>query len=143
MMIFIFLSVAFTGIAQDSSFVSTLTKADYLEKSRNLKTTSIVLLCVGGGLVIGGSALIVNSLENLFSSDGSGKATVGTVLFLSGIAGIAGGIISAVKSHKYKVKALSMTASSQPVYLSPGNMVYSRSIPVLTISYKLPNHHKY
>lgn len=142
MMIFIFLSVAFTGIAQDSSFVKPLTKADYLEKSKKLKTTSIVLFCVGGGLIIGGSALIVNNLDDIFSSDG-GNAAVGTVLFFAGLAGIVGGIVSAVKSHKNKVKAFSMTAGIQPVYLSPKNTVYSRSIPTLSITFKLPNQHRH
>ncbi len=145
MMVICFLSVVFAVFAQDSSFVKAPTKEDYLKASRQQRIGAIVLFPAGGVMLASGVIILLdNSLSNIFGGEQTHKNEgLGAVLTVVGTGALVAGIVSAVSSHKNKLRALAMSASNQPVYLYPKNMAYAGLIPGVTLGFKLPNHHRY
>ena len=98
---------------QISTTTPSLTKADYLQKSKRQKTAAWILLGGGTSLVITGVIVRANKINN----DGAGgivtayTSTSGVWLFGTGLVSMASSIPFFIASSKNKKKAMTMAAS--------------------------------
>lgn len=110
----------------------TLTKQDYLHKSKKQKTTAWVLL--GGGVTVG---LIGLTKINLAGSDGDINNGPGTALFVTGTVAALSSIPFFSASKRNKRKAMNMSFKNQMVpKLQNSGFVY-RSVPSLNLKFSL------
>ncbi|MEP7108969.1 MAG: hypothetical protein ABI760_13335 [Ferruginibacter sp.] len=122
-----------------------LTKEDYLKKSKGQKTGAIVLVSVGGAMAIGGIAWLANEFTqdvvdvvNPYPANNSNSGKVfSAVLIVAGVAAILGGVKLFKSSHKNKQRALSMSLNNELVPQLQRSLVFNRYIPSLTLKVKL------
>lgn len=100
--------------------ISSVTKADYLRKSKKQKT--IAWLTLAGGTTVG---LIGLTQINLAGSDGDINNTPGTVMFFTGLGSAIASIplFSASSRNKKKAMELSFKPNSIPM-LSGKNIIH-------------------
>ena len=125
------LTVVAQQIPQDST-THTLTKEEYLKKSKGQKTGAIVLLAAGGTLALIGAAVSVDEgVDYVFGEDSNGD--VGGVLFVVGGVAMLGSIPLFVASRKNKEKAMKVSFKNElALQLQKGSMYY-KSIPSVNI----------
>ncbi len=106
-------------------------KADYLQKSKNQKTTAWVLLGGGAGFILVGT-LIGNGKEASFDDAGTGVVLGGI-----GALSMLGSIPLFIASGKNKRKAMSMSFKNEMIpQLQTGSFVY-RSVPSFSLKISL------
>ncbi len=124
------LAIVYISFSQQTTTSPTLTKQDYLLKSKHQKTAAWIL---SGAGVLSTSLGSVQTNPDYGGSDNSGS----TVLLVSGLTAIGGSIILFVASSKNKKKAMSMSFKTQSVpQLINNNFVY-RYTPSLNLKIKL------
>jgi hypothetical protein len=92
--------------SQKTEPTQSLTKNDYLQKSKDQKMAAWLLLGAGAAATIGGAIWFGNEF-NLFDND---NTAVPAVLTLAGILSMGGSIPLFIASSRNKNKALAMTA---------------------------------
>jgi hypothetical protein len=100
------------GTAQQTTVVLPgLTKTDYLTKSKNQKTTGIVLLATGSVMATIGLAMTLSNVSGLFDPDDPPRynSTTADILGYSGLAVAATSIPFFVSSSKNKRKAFNLS----------------------------------
>lgn len=103
------------SFCQQNNPSPTLTKQDYLKKSKNQKTAAWIVL--GGGIILtsAGMAIGLNNatdvLIGLLSLEQPKSSNDGGVFFYSGLAAMAGSIPLFIASSKSKKKANAFSAS--------------------------------
>lgn len=128
-----FLIFSATSFSQLKSATPTLTKEDYLQKSKRQKTTAWLML--GGGIVVGFVGL---TQFNFAGSVTEVNNTPGTVLFLTGNALVIGSIPFFSASKRNRKKAMSMSFQNQPLPKFPRNSsITGNAIPSLTLEISL------
>jgi hypothetical protein len=124
------LIVANSIYSQQSNPSSTLTKHDYLQKSKNQKTAA--WLFMGGGMVVTGLGL-KDANSNIGKSDASRKA----VTIITGLAAISVGttLFIASSNNKKKGEMLSFRMEKAPA-IQQGSFVY-HTYPALSFRLNL------
>jgi hypothetical protein len=117
--------------SQQSKPTATMTKNDYLQKSKHQKTAAWLFMGGGLGLTIGG--LCDNSSDNFNKGDNTGKM----VAIIAGVAAISVGTTFFITSanNKKKAESLSFRMERAPL-MQQGNFVY-RSYPALSFRLNL------
>lgn len=91
-----------------------LTKADYLQKSKNQSTAAWILVGGGAVMVTAGAVIGLNdvaeSLGSIFTGDTKEPSAAGPILFYTGAAAMLGSIPLFIASSRNKRKANSMSA---------------------------------
>lgn len=132
----------FNCISQQTDSSSTLTKQDYLRKSKHMKVAAWSLL--GGGVVMATAGTIIATeavvmiIVNPFSPPANEKKlNSGATLILVGSIALLASIPFFIASSKNKRIAASMSFSNQPLpAIRTNNFVY-REIPSLTLKISL------
>jgi hypothetical protein len=109
----------------------TLTKQDYLKKSKNQKTTAWVLLGGGAAFILIGD-LIGNSKESSFSDAGTGVVIAGV-----GALSMLGSIPLFIASGKNKRKAMSMSFKNELIPQLQNGSFVNRAVPALSLKISL------
>ena len=127
---FALLIVANSIYSQQNNPTATLTKKDYLQKSKNQKTAA--WLFMGGGI---GLTILGISTDN--SDDGKSNSTGKGVAIISGVAAISVGttLFILATENKNKAAALSFRMEKIPL-IQQRNFVY-RSYPALSFRLNL------
>jgi hypothetical protein len=121
----------------------TLTKEEYLKKSKGQKTGAIVLISAGGALTAVGFIVALNDLEydlgGLFDPNYQPREddneAVAAVLVITGVAAMLGSIPLFISAHKNKKRAMSISFKNELAPQLQGSFVFNRSIP--GISFKI------
>ena len=130
----------------------TLTKQDYLTKSKSQKIAAWVLL--GGGFALSSIGaitaapkagedigyaifLLPNALAGNVQPEPENNYTAQTILLIGGLASMFSSIPLFIASGKNKTKAMSLTFKNEPsLQLQKSGFVY-RAIPSLTLKFQL------
>jgi hypothetical protein len=117
----ILLILSMSSFSQCTNPAHTLTKADYLQKSKNQKTTAWIML--GGGNVM--SVVGLSTFNLAGSADGEVNNTPSTVLFFTGVAAMFGSLpfFHAAKRNRNKAMSVSFKCRSFP-QLQKNNFAY-------------------
>ncbi|MBK7560471.1 MAG: hypothetical protein IPI68_02890 [Chitinophagaceae bacterium] len=130
----ILLITANATFSQPSNVSSTLTKQDYLQKSKHQKTAAWILMGGGAtllltGIVIPKGALTHSGfLDDTYKNDGIKDA-----FDLTGIVSMLGSIPFFIASSKNKKKAASLSFKNEPIPKLQKNSFVYRTIPALTL----------
>lgn len=124
------------------TFAQEMSKQDYLDKSRNQKTTGFILLGGGVAMIAVGSALFMGDLADtaisctyLNCSSGSGMESGMVISAVGGLAAL-GSIPVFISSRKNARKAAQMSFRNEPTY----NPKYVGNIPraIPSLSFSIP-----
>jgi hypothetical protein len=127
---FMLLIVSAISFSQPNT-VNPTVKADYLQKSKNQKTSAWVLLGGGAGLIIAGT-LIGNGKEASFDDAGTGVVLGGI-----GALSMLGSIPLFIASGKNKRKAMSMSFKNELMPQLQNGSFVNRSVPSLSLKISL------
>jgi hypothetical protein len=126
--------------AQQTTTVSpALTKTDYLKKSKNQKTTGIVLLTTGSVMATVGLAMTLSNVSGIFDPNDPPRHNSSTadILGYSGLAIAAASIPFFVASSKNKKKAYSLSLKNDLVPRIYEKRFFYHSVPSISISITL------
>lgn len=134
------LAITLSGFTQSS----TLTKEDYLQKSKRQKKAGVILLSGGGALLVTGTVIgfgaARNELANIFSEPDNDKEFVGAgILLVTGVAAMAGSVPFFIASAKNKKRAAKITAAIkiENTKLLFGQSISLRSYPAGSLKISL------
>lgn len=119
----------------NSQTTATLTKEDFLKKSKNQKTAAWVML-IGGAVTttIGVGVAVGGGLDCAFGDPGCGKdQTLADVLAISGSAAMLGSIPLFIAAGRNKKKAMSVSLSGQPASRIIKNNLAYKTVPSITL----------
>jgi hypothetical protein len=122
------LAITLSGFTQSSS----LTKEDYLQKSKKQKKAGVILLSGGGALLVTGTVIgfgaARDELANIFSEPDNEKEFVGAgILLVTGVAAMAGSVPCFIASAKNKKRANRLSAG---IKIETGKLLHGQSISV-------------
>jgi len=133
----IFFTVSAALLIVINCFGQSVTKTDYLKKSKNQKTAAFVLLGVGAALDIGGIIATISNankeVDNLFSSDNSVNHSAEYVLYSAGTASLLGSLALFIISKGNKKKALSLGIDTKQFHELKKSSLYAVRYPALTM----------
>lgn len=135
---FLLVLVSISSFTQQTNPSQTLTKQDYLKKSRHQKTVAGLLLGGGTTLVLTGIIIPKGELvhEGFLSNDYENNG-IKNIFKLTGFLSIVGSIPMFIASSKNKKKAMSVSLKNQSVpQLQKNNIVYN-AIPSLSLKVSL------
>jgi hypothetical protein len=117
--------------SQQNTPTPTLTKQDYLQKSKHQKSAAWILL--GGGLVCTSLGSIRFKPDDDWGGGNNQPSTGSTVFLVTGLAAISSSITLFIFSSKNKRKSMSMSFENQMTpQLQKSSFVY-RVVPSLTL----------
>ena len=146
------LVLTITTFSQQNIPSPTLTKQEYIKKSKSQKTAAWVLL--GGGFTIStigaltslpkagkdiGYAILIipNALTGNLQPEPQNNYTAQTILLIGGLTSMLSSIPLFIASGKNKTKAMSLSFKNEPsLQLQKSSFVY-RYIPSLTLKFQL------
>ena len=120
-----------SSFSQQTNSHPTLSKQDYLQKSKNQKTTAWVLLGGGAALILVGD-LVGNSKESSFSD-----AATGVVIAGAGVLSMLGSIPLFIAAGKNKRKAMSLSFKNEMIPELQNSSFVNRSVPSLSLKISL------
>jgi hypothetical protein len=124
------LITATATFSQQSTPSPTLTKQDYLKKSKRQKTTAFLLLPVG--VLSTGLGMI-----RFKNEDGTYGNSMNTVFLVSGLAAIAGSITLFIASSRNKNKGMGLSFKNETVPQLENMCSTIRSVPTVTLKIDL------
>ena len=127
--LFLLIILSASTFSQQTNPVPTVTKPDYLQKSKNQKTAAWILLGVGTAMAAGG---FIWASSNIFS-----KSSGSEVLFFVGIGCMTGSIPLFIFSSKNRKRAMSASFIFQQSPQLQNNILVKREIPSLTLKISL------
>jgi hypothetical protein len=145
-LLFVCMGTMLCSFAQETASETpkpSLTKEEYLKKSKRQRTGAIVMISAGGALVIAGIAVAANDLGNdlynIFDDNAStnNHETLSTVLAVVGVAAMLGSIGLFVSAHKNKKKAMSISFKNETAPLMQNSMVFQQYVPSLSLRIRL------
>jgi len=137
--VFIILIAACSAFCQQTNPVPTLTKQDYLEKSKNQKKISQWVGIPGSAMFLAGSVLYFSEILDFSPASpyNERKANAGEALMITGGAAVLVSAGFAIASRSNKKKAMSLALNKQFVpQLQESTIVY-HPIPSLTLKISL------
>jgi hypothetical protein len=122
--------------------VKPMLKADYLQKSKNQKTTAFVLLGLGAALDIGGIIATISNADKevdyIFSTQSSSvNHGAEYALYIAGTACLMGSLTLFIVSKNNKKKALALGIDTQQFRQLNKSNLYTVNYPALTLKIKL------
>jgi len=123
---FALLIMANSIYSQQNNSTATLTKKDYLQKSKNQKTAAWCFM--GGGLVITTLGVTNNTSDNFNSGNNTGRVAG----IVTGLVAITIGTTLLIASSKNKLKAESLSFRMEKVPLIQQKSLVSGSYPALS-----------
>lgn len=135
------LAMTFSSFSQQTNPSPTLTKQDYLQKSKNQKTAAWICLSGGGALTTTGWVIGFNSAADefvdAFTGDKNNTFEIGAVLFFTGMASMLGSIPLFIASSKNMKKGMSLSLKNETIpLLTKQNFAY-KTIPSLSLKINL------
>jgi hypothetical protein len=127
----------FESFSQQVNPAPSLSKQDYLAKSKKQKTWAWVLLGTGTAMVVTGTIIAVSETEEFLYEGGGEGAEGGAVLIGTGVAVMAGSIPLFIASGKNKRKAAALSLDFQKVRQVQNFAFVSKSLPSLTLKFNL------
>jgi hypothetical protein len=125
------MAMAATTFCQETNPTKPVTRADYLQKSKNQKTAAWILL--GGGVALIGSGFLIGDRKEASFDD----AGTGVVMGGIGLLATIGSIPLFIASSKKKKKAMSLSFKNETIpQIYKSNFVY-HYIPSLTLKAEL------
>jgi hypothetical protein len=128
-----------TCFTQEPDF--TLTKEDYLKKSRNQKTAAWVMALGGTTLAITGLVLIADDVASTFPpppgtppEPDDSHSNLGAVISLTGAAAVLGSIPVFIASGKNKRKAISISLRNERIPGRRPSNLAPQSVPTVNFS---------
>lgn len=121
---------------QITTTTPTLTKTDYLQKSKNQKTVAWVLLGGGTALVITGG-ILYESNTNRTGVSGAINGSTGLSLVEIGLVSMAGSIPFFISASKNKKKAMTTSFKMETAPIIQKNSFAQTSFPALSVKIKL------
>jgi len=128
-MLFLLIVLSASTFSQQTNRVPTVSKPDYLQKSKNQKTAAWILL--GGGTALAAGGFIWAS-SNIFSTSSGPE-----VLLLVGIGCMTGSIPFFISSSKNRKRAMSASFKFQQSLQLQNNILVKREVPSLTLKISL------
>jgi hypothetical protein len=122
-LLFLLIAFSFASFSQKAS----LTKDEYLTKSKNQKTTAWILASGGAALIAIGLA-VGNGKEASFDQAGAGVIVGGL-----GVVSIIGSIPLFIASGKNKKRGMAMAFKNEPLFFPKKGSFTKLSCPSLTI----------
>lgn len=121
------------SFSQQKSPSPTLTKQDYLKKSKNQKTAAWVLL--GGGAVLAGAGFLIGDSKESSFNDASTGAVIGGI----GVLSMIGSIPLFIASAKNKKRGMSASAyfKKEDIIIPRGYGMVRSSFPALSVKINL------
>ncbi len=118
-----------TSFSQQTSPPASLTKSDYLKKSKKQNTAAWILLgggfaCTTTGLILGING-VTEEIAGIFTGEQSNTFEAGAVLFYTGLASMLGSIPFFIASTNNKRKANNLSASFK---IENGSYLYKASM---------------
>ena len=135
----------FESFCQQINPAPALTKQDYLEKSKKQKTAAWILLGGGAALMITGSILSLNEMEDDYSNDPynpfaplteadfDGPEWAATIGIFAGL----GSIPLFIASSRNKRKAMSLSLKNEQFQSIKNSSLVSRPMPAVSLRVKL------
>ena len=120
-----------SSFSQQTNSHTALSKQDYLQKSKNQKTTAWVLLGGGAALILVGD-LIGNRKESSFNDAGTGVIIAG-----AGVLSMLGSIPLFIASGKNKRKAMSLSFKNEMIPRLQNSSFVNRAVPSLSFKISL------
>jgi hypothetical protein len=122
--------------------VKPMLKADYLQKSKNQKTTAFVLLGLGAALDIGGIIATISNADKevdyIFSTQSSSvNHGAEYALYIAGTACLMGSLTLFIVSKNNKKKALALGIDTQQFRQLNKSNLYTVNYPALALKIKL------
>jgi hypothetical protein len=115
----------------------TLTKQDYLKKSKSQKTASKIIAGTGAALAFTGLLLVVDDVGGIFDPNDQENTKAADALTYTGLVIMAGSIPFFIASSKNRKKAMSMSFKNQRILqLQNAGFVY-RAIPSVNLKISL------
>ena len=127
--LFLLIVLSASTFSQQTHPVPTVTKQDYLQKSKNQKTAAWILL--GGGTAMAAGGFIWASSNILSTASGS------EFLFFVGIGCMTGSIPLFILSSKNRKRAMSASFKFQQSPQLQNNIFVKRKVPSLTLKISL------
>lgn len=122
------LAVSATSFSQQTNPSPALTKQDYLQKSKQQKTTAVILMVACPVLMLSPALIGANS----------GFSTVLSYSFTAlGFLCLPASIPFFIASHRNKKKAMSLSFKNEPAPQLQNNSFTNRSVPSLTLKISL------
>lgn len=137
--VLLLLAITFSGLTQ-----STLSKEEYLKKSKKQKTAAFVLLGGGAALTVTGTAIAASRVYNEIGSiitEGENDDTyvAGGIMVATGLAAMVGSVPLFIASGRNKRKAAKITAAIklENRQLLLGQFISMRSYPAASVKISL------
>ncbi len=118
---------------------------EYLQKSRRKQKAGIAFLSVGGGLAVGGTALIIDGINrnkrsgsgNAELSSGEVEAVIGVFVTAIGVGFMCGSIPFFVGAHRSRARALSLAVKTENAPAYRQSSYYKQLYPALALQIPL------
>ena len=135
--IFLMLVLSASTFSQQTDPSQTLTKQDYLKKSKSQNTAAWILAGAGTGLVVIAFATTnLSDLGDAINGDNSGLNR-GTALFVAGSIVAVSSIPLFIISAKNKRKAMSLSLKNEPTFAPFKIDIVNTTIPSFTLKINL------
>jgi hypothetical protein len=131
----LFLAMSNYCIGQSQPMATSLTKEDYLHKSRVQKTWGWVLAGTGAAVTVAGLVTLVT--VDLVDAVGGTPTAYGSVLMVSGLAMVGGSIPLLIAAHRNKHKAYSVTIKNESAHVQSGSNFHVQYYPVVSVKFNL------
>lgn len=127
--------------SQQTNPSPTLTKQDYLQKSKKQKTAAWIFLAGGGALATTGWVIGFNSAADefvdLFTGDKDNTYEIGAVMFFTGAASMLGSIPLFIASSKNMKKGMSLSLKNEAMPQLSKQIFAYKTIPTLSLKINL------
>jgi hypothetical protein len=115
----------------------TLTKQDYLKKSKSQKTASKIIAGTGAAVALTGILLAIDDVGGIFDPRDQENTKTADALAYTGLVIMAGSIPFFIASSKNRKKAMSMSFKNQRIPQLQNNGFVYRAIPSLSFKINL------
>ena len=131
----IFITIAFSSFSQDTITTAPLTRQDYLQKSKNQKTTANILRYGGAALAVTSLLLLSDDIGGVVNPKDNFSAT--TVLICAGAAAAIISIPLRNAARKNEQQAMSLSFKNLQAPQLTNKSIVQRALPSLTLKINL------
>src|SRR5258706_10695840 len=127
-----------TTFSQQTTPSPTLTKQDYLQKSKHQKTAALIMLGGGATLFIVGGVIAAHDVVDIFSGHlQNANNETAVILSITGAAALLGSIPLFIASSKNKKKGMSLSFKNEMIPSIVNNNPVYQSVPAISLRLKL------
>ncbi|MBK6382306.1 MAG: hypothetical protein IPP02_04860 [Chitinophagaceae bacterium] len=133
----IFITIAFSSFSQDTITTAPLTRQDYLQKSKNQKTTANILRYGGAALAVTSLLLLSDDIGGVVDPTDNDNFTAATVLICVGAAAAIISIPLRNAARKNEQQAMSLSFKNLQAPQLTNKSIVQRALPSLTLKINL------